>query len=290
MEMAEFDWPLDKPRAVVQLVHGMAEHMGRYDRLARALNAAGYAAAGRDHRGHGADAQRPGYFADQAGWDCLVEDAHALTLRLKARYPGVPFILLGHSMGSFVCREYALRYGAELDGLVLCGTGAYGRGLCAAGRALAACAPRKRPAKLVDKIAFSANNKPFAPARTPFDWLSRDEAEVDRYIADPLCGFVFTGEAFFDFFGGLARLTKASRLSALPSALPVYFIAGECDPVGQMGAGVRKTAARFRAAGVRDVEMRLYPGARHELFNETNRDEVTRELIDWLNRHTAAEA
>lgn len=274
--------PARQPRAVVQLMHGMAEHIDRYAPLAQALNEAGYLAAGLNHRGHGAQAERLGYFAPEKGWDCLVEDAHAFSLRLRAEYPGLPLILLGHSMGSFAAREYALRYGKELAALVLSGTGHYGPALCRAGWLLARCAPQRRPAALVDKIAFSANNKPFSPARTPFDWLSRDAAAVDAYIADPLCGFVFTGSAFSDFFGGLLRLTDEKRLRALPADLPVYFFSGDQDPVGQMGEGVKKTADSFRRAGVRSVTVRLYPGGRHEMLNETNREEVTAELIAWL--------
>lgn len=274
--------PLWRPRAIVQLMHGMAEHIDRYAPLARTLNAAGYLVAGLNYRGHGARTERLGYFAPEKGWDCLVEDAHNFSQQLTSEYPGLPLILLGHSMGSFAAREYALRYGDELSALVLSGTGHYGPALCRAGRLLAWCSPRKRPAVLVDKIAFSANNKPFAPARTPFDWLSRDEAAVDAYIADPLCGFVFTGSAFADFFGGLLRLTDEKRLNALPAGLPVYFFSGDQDPVGQMGEGVKKTADSFRRAGVRSATVRLYPGGRHEMLNETNREEVISDLLSWL--------
>lgn len=274
--------PVGEPRAVVQLVHGMAEHIDRYDRMARALTAQGYVVAGRNHRGHGPEAETLGYFADKDGWNALVEDAHDLSLALKKQYPGLPFILLGHSMGSFVSREYALRYGRELSALVLSGTGYYPAALCAVAGALAAVSPQKKPAKLVDKLAFSGSNKAFSPARTPFDWLSRDEQEVDAYMADPLCGFVFTGAAFRDFFGGLRALADESRLTALPQDLPVYFLAGDQDPVGQSGSGVKKVAEQFRRAGVRDVTVRLYPGGRHEMFNEINRDEVDQELAAWL--------
>ena len=276
--------PKGEPRAIVQLVHGMAEHIGRYDRVAQALNAAGYLAAGRSHRGHGPQAERLGWFAQEKGWDALVEDAHSFSQDIRKEYPHLPFILLGHSMGSFVSREYALRYGTELSALVLSGTGSYGRGLCTAAQAAARLSPSKKPAKMVDRLAFSGHNKPFSPNRTPFDWLSRDEAEVDKYIADPYCGFVFTGAAFADFFGGLKKLADTERLSSLPKGLPVYFLSGDQDPVGQMGKGVEKTAAQFKNAGLRDVTVKLYPGGRHEMFNETNRQEVYDDLIAWLNQ------
>ncbi|MBR1586570.1 MAG: lysophospholipase [Clostridia bacterium] len=272
-----------QPRAIVQIVHGMAEYIDRYDRPARALNEAGYLVVGRNHRGHGPEADTLGYFAEENGWGLLIEDAHAVSVDIKKQYPGVPFFLLGHSMGSFVAREYVLRYADELDGLILSGTGFYPKPLCAAGRLMAKLSPKKKPAKLVDKIAFSGNNKPFAPGRTGFEWLSRDEKEVDKYVADPLCGFCFTGSAFADFFGGLMALTDESRLAAMPKDLPVYFMSGENDPVGQMGEGVQKVAAQFQKAGMRDVTVKLYRDARHELFNELNRDEVTADLITWLD-------
>lgn len=274
--------PDGAPRAVVQILHGMAEHIQRYERMARTLNAEGFAVAGRNHRGHGQDAQILGYFAEKNGWNVILEDAHQVTLDLKGRFPGVPLILLGHSMGSFLAREYAIRYGQELDGLILSGTGNYPRPVCRMGRLLARCSPQKKPAKFVDKIAFSGNNKPFAPGRTGFEWLSRDEKEVDKYVADPLCGFCFTGSAFADFFGGLEALTYEKDVSVMPKDLPVYFMSGDQDPVGQMGRGVRQTADQFRRVGMKDVTVKLYPGARHELFNETNRDEVTADLASWL--------
>ncbi|MBE5787889.1 MAG: alpha/beta hydrolase [Clostridiales bacterium] len=275
--------PKETPRAAIQLLHGMAEHIGRYERLAMALNQAGYLVVGHNHPGHGPKAEYPGYFADEKGWDAVLNAAHEVSLSIKKEYPWLALYLLGHSMGSFAAREYALRWGDELDGLILSGTGFYPKALCTAGRLLASISPRKKPAKLVDGIAFSGNNKPFRPARTGFDWLSRDEEEVDKYIADPCCGFTFTGRAFADFFGGLTALTSEKRLLAIPDRLPVYFLSGDRDPVGQMGKGVKKVAAQFRTAGIHDVTVKLYPDARHELFNETNRDQVTADLIAWLD-------
>lgn len=275
--------PEGQPRAVVQLLHGMAEHIGRYDRLAKALNGAGYLVVGHNHPGHGPHAEKLGYFADQKGWDALLEKAHQVSIAVQEEYPYLPLFLLGHSMGSFAAREYALRWGGKLDGLILSGTGFYPKGLCGAGRMLAWLSPEKKPAKLVDKIAFSGNNKAFSPARTPFDWLSRDEKEVDQYVADPLCGFIFTGRAFQDFFGGLMQLTDTARLQNMPKELPVYFLSGDKDPVGQMGKGVEKVASQFRKAGMSNITVKLYPDARHELFNELNRDQVTEDLLAWLD-------
>lgn len=285
-------WQTDAPcRGVIQLVHGMAEHIARYDRLARALCAAGYTVAGHSHLGHGEDAREDelGFFGRKDGWDHLVEDVHAAHEMLLTRFPGQRFAILGHSMGSFVTREYLLRYGGDLTAAVICGTGWFPVPLCSVARAAAALCGTfggwQKPAPLVDRLMSKDNNKAFAPARTPFDWLSRDTAEVDKYIADPRCGFLFTARGYYDMFTGLKNLSRLHRLAALPGDLPVLFISGDADPIGTQGKGVNTVAQQFRNAGVRDVTVRLYPGARHELFNETNRDEITAELIDWLNRH-----
>lgn len=285
-------WQTDAPcRGVIQLVHGMAEHIARYDRLARALCAAGYTVAGHSHLGHGEDAREDelGFFSRKDGWDHLVEDVHAAHEMLLKRFPGQRFAILGHSMGSFVTREYLLRYGGDLTAAVICGTGWFPGPLCSVARAAAALCGAfggwQKPAPLVDRLMSKDNNKAFAPARTPFDWLSRDTVEVDKYIADPRCGFLFTARGYYDMFTGLKNLSRLHRLAALPGDLPVLFISGDADPIGTQGKGVNTVAQQFRDAGVRDVTVHLYPGARHELFNETNRDEITAELIDWLNRH-----
>ena len=285
-------WQTDAPcRGVIQLVHGMAEHIARYDRLARALCAAGYTVAGHSHLGHGEDAREDelGFFGRKDGWDHLVEDVHAAHEMLLKRFPGQRFAILGHSMGSFVTREYLLRYGGDLTAAVICGTGWFPGPLCSVARAAAALCGVfggwQKPAPLVDRLMSKDNNKAFAPARTPFDWLSRDTAEVDKYMADLRCGFLFTARGYYDMFTGLKSLSRLHRLAALPGNLPVLFISGDADPIGTQGKGVSTVAQQFRDAGVRDVTVRLDPGARHELFNETNRDEITAELIDWLNRH-----
>lgn len=277
--------PKGECKAVVQVLHGMAEHIERYDRVARALCAAGYAVAGHNHKGHGpkCDKARLGFFYDRDGWNHNVENAHFVSAMLRDLFPGKKLVLLGHSMGSFMAREYAIRYGGELSALVLSGTGSQPALACAFAKCLAGLSPQKKPARLVDKIAFSSYNKPFAPNRTAFDWLSRDQKEVDKYVADELCGFTFTGGAFKDFFGGLIKLADVSRLRYMPENLPVLFISGDHDPVGAMGKGVNKVVRQFEHAGLSNVQVKLYPGARHELFNETNREEVYKDLIFWLD-------
>ena len=235
-------WQTDAPcRGVIQLVHGMAEHIARYDRLARALCAAGYTVAGHSHLGHGEDAREDelGFFGRKDGWDHLVEDVHAAHEMLLKRFPGQRFAILGHSMGSFVTREYLLRYGGDLTAAVICGTGWFPGPLCSVARAAAALCGVfggwQKPAPLVDRLMSKDNNKAFAPARTPFDWLSRDTAEVDKYMADLRCGFLFTARGYYDMFTGLKSLSRLHRLAALPGNLPVLFISGDADPIGTQG-------------------------------------------------------
>ncbi|MGI6687319.1 MAG: lysophospholipase [Christensenellales bacterium] len=278
--------PEGAPRGLVVISHGMAEHIARYDAPARHLAAAGHLVCGYNHLGHGEEAPVKGYFADENGWDRLIEDLDSVIRFLMARHPGLPLALLGHSMGSFVAREYALRHPERLSALVLSGTGHYPAMLCAFARALAglhcALGMGQKEAGLIHQLAFAGNNKPFAPAQTPSDWLSRDAAQVQKYQDDPLCGFVFTGRGYYDLFDGLMRLTKLKRLDKLPKELPVLLMSGGEDPVGQQGRGVEKVAGEYRAAGLSRVEVTLYPGCRHELFNETIRERVYEDLARWL--------
>jgi alpha-beta hydrolase superfamily lysophospholipase len=280
--------PEGKPRGIVVIAHGMAEHIARYDGLGQSLARAGLLAVGYNHLGHGKEASIPGWFSDTDGWGKLVGDLHAVLQAMAIRWPGVPRVLLGHSMGSFLTREYALRYPGELHALVLSGTGWHNRMLCQAGLlpARLACSMgfEKKASGFLDKMAFSAHNKSFkTPGGTAFDWLSRDKAEVEKYINDPLCGFVFTAGGFRDMFTGLLALTDIERLKALPADLPVYLLSGGDDPVGGKGVGVREIALQYQAAGLLRVYVKLYDGARHELFNEVNKEEVRSGLITWLS-------
>lgn len=279
--------PEAAPRGIVQIVHGMAEHIRRYDGLARALNDAGFIAVGHDLLGHGEQAPVKGCFAPKDGWDALIADIHTVRGETQKEYPSLPYFLLGHSMGSFLTRCYLFEYSHGLKGAVLSGTGDFDAAQVRLGlllsKAMMLLGLGSRPAKIVDTLAFSANNKPFKPAATPFDWLSRDEKQVDAYIKDPLCGFVFTASGYHDMFTGLMRLTRPESLKAVEPGLSVLFLSGGCDPVGKNGKGVRRAADAFLAAGIRDVTVKLYPGARHEVFNELNREEVYGGLAAWLS-------
>lgn len=276
--------PEGEPRAVIQLVHGMAEHIDRYDQAARAFAAAGFAVVGHTHLGHGASARIKGHFGEKDGWQHLIDDVHLLRQRTQKHLPGVPYVLLGHSMGSFVVRCYLMQYAQGLAGAILSGTGYFAKPIVMAGLGLAnlvcLCGGAMKPSKLINSVAFGANNKAFKNARTPFDWLSRVEAEVDKYVADPYCGFLFTGSGYRELFRGLNRLT---RIHDMPKELPVLFFSGDKDPVGS-GNGVNKVAKEFRAAGLTKVDVKLYPDGRHEMFNEENREEVYQDVVDWVNK------
>ncbi|GMA18409.1 alpha/beta fold hydrolase [Arsenicicoccus piscis] len=286
--------PPGRPKAVVQLAHGMSEHASRYARLAQALTAAGYAVYADDHRGHGETAASPddyGFFGDRDGWDLLVGDLVALTATIKERHPGLPVVLLGHSMGSLLARTYVLEHGRDLAGAVFSGTAGDPGPVRRFGLALALAETRVRGPRhrstVLDSMTFSGHNKRFAPNRTDFDWLSRDEDEVDRYVADPACGFIGTSRFFADLLDGVGRISDDRRLAGVPQGLPVLLLSGGDDPVGDFGKGPRQVADQLRRVGLRDVDVRLYPGARHEVFNETNRDEVTADLIGWLDERLA---
>ncbi len=219
----------------------------------------------------------------------MVKDLHTAMAFLSARAPGKKRILLGHSMGSFLAREYILRYPDGADALVLSGSGFHPKALCLVAKTLARAQrlfmDGKSPSKLLDTLAFSANNKPFAgPGISKYAWLSRDKAQVAAYEQDPFCGFVFSVSGFYDLFSGLHQLTKLSRFAALPKALPIYFMSGLIDPVGQSGRGIHTLAAQYQGAGLTNVTVRLYEDARHELFNEINREEVILDLVSWLHQ------
>ena len=210
-ELEKALWPAEGvPKGVVQFVHGMAEHISRYDAAAQALNAAGYTVVGHTHLGHGEKAPLLGYFAGKNGWDALIEDVHALRLETRKAYPGMPYFLLGHSMGSFVVRGYCLKHEKGLTGVALSGTGHFTRPVVTLAKTMASlqCAlgGERKPGRLVEKLSSSGYNRGYDDVQTPFDWLSRDRDQVALYLADPYCGFTFTAGAYRDMFDGLSRL------------------------------------------------------------------------------------
>jgi alpha-beta hydrolase superfamily lysophospholipase len=255
----------------------MGEHALRYEHVARALCDAGYVVYAQDHRGHGATARlASGDLGDlgPGGWDALVDDIGVIGAQIRADWPDLPIILLGHSMGSFAVQQYILGHSADVAGVVLTGTAAI---------------DLLEPALDLDQpLDLAAFNAPFEPARTDFDWLSRDEGVVDAYLADPLCGFGIDTAGAKGMFAGARRLADPAEVAGIRSDLPVYIAVGDADPVNGGGALLTPLADRLRAAGVSDVTVVSYPGARHEILNETNRAEVIAALIGWADRVTAA--
>ena len=287
------EWTPDgPPRAVVQLVHGISEHMGRYDHFARYLTGHGFAVCGHDHLGHGHTAAGPeeyGFLGKENGWDHLARDVRALSEAERTRFPEVPWFLMGHSMGSVVARTCLIRWPELADGCILSGTGQERAPLVAFGKAVSSllCALRgpNTRSSLVTSLSLGAYNRQFRPNRTDNDWISRDEGVVDAYCADPLCQFVPTVGMFRDMMGGLQFIGRPANLTRMDPEIPVLFFSGDHDPVGNNGRGVKRVAALFRAAGVRDVTLRLYPGGRHEMLNECNREEVYADVLAWLEAH-----
>lgn len=272
-----YGWmPERAPKAVVQLAHGMGEYATRYSHPIAKLNAAGYAVLANDHRGHGPAALENRTLGDfgPAGFPRLVDDMSALSDEIRRRHPGLPLFLLGHSMGSFASQLYVLGHAAGLAGLVLSGSSA-----------LDVMAQQFATVELVDGEFPNVLNAPFEPSRTPFDWLSRDTAQVDAYIASPLCGFAVTPESFGSLLASGASTGDPALLQRIPKDLPVYIFSGDRDPVGGNTALLDILANRYRDIGLREVQTRYYPEARHEMLNEVNRDEVIADLVRWLDAH-----
>ncbi len=267
IEIQTYRWsPGGDPRAVVQIQHGLAEHAGRYRRFAEALTGAGYLVYAPDARGSGRTAAGDHGNWGEMGWPGWVDDVGRLRARIRSDHPGLSLGLLGHSMGSFATQHDLLDHSGDVDAVVLSGSTEVGW--------LAPVLDSDEPADL------SAFNAPFEH-RTGFEWLSRDDAEVDAYVADPACGWSAAPPAGI---GSLMAAADPARIAAVRNDLPILLVSGDADPLAQGGEAVEVLASRYRDAGVTDVEVRLYPGARHEVLNETNRDEVTADIIGFLDR------
>lgn len=282
--------PETAPRAVVQLAHGIAEHVERYDDFAAFLASNGFLVVANDHLGHGKSAEEEsdlGFFGEIGGWELAVGDMRKLYERTHAAFPGLPYFLFGHSMGSFLARTYLIKYRDGLAGAVLSGTAQQPAAVVSAGIRLGRMECRKYGARYkserLNDMAFGSYNKKFEPRRTVSDWISRDEAAVDRYQADPLCGFIPSAGLFTDIMEGLAFNQKPKNVARMKKDLPVYFISGDHDPVGANGKGVIKAYRSFLKAGMTDVTLKLYHGGRHEMLNELNKDEVYADILVWLN-------
>ncbi|MGH8449626.1 lysophospholipase [Pseudomonas sp.] len=281
--------PEGPAKAMIMLSHGMAEHSGRYARLAQALCAAGYGLYAPDQRGHGrtADEGTLGLYAEDDGWSKVVGDLASLNQHIALKQPGLPIILLGHSMGSYIAQAYLLHHSASLDGVILSGSNFQPVTLYRAAGVIARIERARQSLRgrsaLIDFLSFGSFNKAFKPNRTAFDWLSRDPDEVDKYINDPLCGFRCTNQLWIDLLGGLQQISKASNLAQIDPGLPILVMGGECDPVSE-GKRLKSLAHALREAGCQHLQLNIYPQARHEVFNETNRDEVTADVLTWLDQ------
>ena len=277
-------------KAILQISHGMVEYIERYEAFALFLNSKGILVTGNDHLGHGKSVNSKeewGYFAKEDGNRAVLYDLYQLTKITKEKYPNIPYFLLGHSMGSFYARQYLAEFGQELSGAIIMGTGCQPLALVHAGRFLTKTISLfkgwKYRCNFINNMAFGSYNKHFEPARTTKDWLSKDTAIVDKYVADERCNFIFTLNAYYNMFTGISRLYDKKLLSNMPKDLPVFFVAGEDDPVGDYGKGVLKAVDMFKNAGMKNVKVKLYPTDRHEILNETDREQVYNDLYSWLN-------
>ncbi len=291
VEIFVYKWaPESKAKAVLQIAHGMQEYAGRYARPAEVFTSAGYIVYANDERGHGKTApsvDKQGHLGP-GGWQSVLKDLLQLTALIKQENPGLPIFLLGHSWGSFMTQAYIEEAGAGLKGAILSGTDGKNP-MVGIGAILAKIIVKLKggdtKAKMLAKMAVDALNKPFQPGRTTKDWLSRDEAEVDKYMNDPYCGAAFPNSFYLEIILVQKNAWKKENEKNVPTTLPIYLIAGSDDPVGHQTKGIQALASRYQANGVKDVVCKFYPGARHEIFNETNRDEVYKDVVAWLDAH-----
>ena len=282
--------PDSKPRAAVQIAHGIAEHIDRYRPFMEFLADNGFVVAGNDHLGHGKSIRVPeeqGFFAEKDGWWRVVDDMDKLHDIRSNEYPELPYVLFGHSMGSFLTRTYLIKHPDKYDGVILSGTGHQSPALVLGGNAAASVMAKLNGAMgdgaKLDSLAFGTYLNKIENPRTKFDWLSRDTEQVDKYIADPLCGFVGKIGLYRDMMQGIKFITDKKNIAQMNKEKPVYFMSGDGDPVGDYGKGVERAYKAFCDAGLHDVFMRLYPGGRHEMLNETNKEQVYQDILSWLN-------
>ena len=281
--------PQGEIKAVLQISHGMVEFVERYENFAAYLTNLGFLVVGNDHLGHGYSVSSKddyGYFAKDNGNDMVLEDLHTLTQITKKQYPNLPYFLLGHSMGSFYARQYLCKYGNELTGAIIMGTGHQAPVLVKSGLFLTKIIAKFKGwhhrSNFINNIAFGSYNKKFEPARTSKDWLTKDNAIVDRYLAEERSQFIFTLNGYYNMFYGINLLHDQTFLNQMPKDLPVFFVSGSDDPVGEFTKGVTKAIKTFEIAGMKHISHKFYPKDRHEILNETDREVVYQDLAQWL--------
>ncbi|MCU4982232.1 alpha/beta hydrolase [Bacillus thuringiensis] len=283
--------PERDPRGIIQIAHGMTEHAGVYTDFIAALLEAGYGVYAHDHKGHGKTVKREedyGHFKPNVGWNEAVSDVIFVSETIRKEQT-CPLFLLGHSMGSFLSRRAVQLKGELYDGFLISGTGGNPGILGSIGHKVATIEMKLRGEKtkspMLNFLSFGNFNSHFKPNRTKFDWLSSDNSQVDKYIADPLCGFICTTSFYRELFSGVLEVNKLEEFKKTPKNLPIHIFSGDRDPVGDMGKGVKEVYENYKKCGVKDVTLRLYENGRHEMFHEVNKDEVFQDLISWLDKH-----
>ena len=295
-EIHAIEWiPETEIRGILQIAHGMVEFIDRYDRFASVMASHGYYVVGNDHLGHGksvTDETQLGYFAKHNGHLCVLGDMQQLREDTRKKYPDVPYFLLGHSMGSFLATAFIEMYGEGMSGAIIMGTGYQPASTLDLAIGLTAVFQQSRGghhrSTTINNMVLGSYNEKFEPGRTKCDWLTRDEAIVDAYVANPLNQFIFTVNGYYNLFRGMRSTQRKENLARIPKDLPILVVSGGEDPVGEFGKGPEIVAKSFREAGVSDVTLKLFPGDRHEILNELDRDAVDRYLLDWIeerNRH-----
>ena len=282
--------PDGEVRGVVQIAHGIADHADRYADFMSFLAENGFASAADDHLGHGASIEKEddkGFFAEKDGWWRVVDDLKTVHDTMKKKYPDVPYLFFGHSMGSFLARTYLIRYPDDCDAAIISGTAQQSPLMVNAGLFMASVLTKKNgprgDGKVLNDIAFGSYNDKIKFRYTEFDWISRDEETVKKYIDDPLCGFAAKCSLYRDMMEGIKFISKKENAAKMNKNTPVYFMSGDADPVGEYGKGVTRAYQMFCDVGMKDVMIRLYPGGRHEMLNEINRADVYRDILNWIN-------
>ncbi|WP_208588075.1 alpha/beta hydrolase [Gracilibacillus suaedae] len=276
------------PKAIIQIAHGMVEHIERYQSFATFLASHGFTVYGHDHRGHGqtgTNVNALGYFAEENGFDRVVQDCIELTEMIEIKHPRIPIFLLGHSMGSFISRRYLMLAPEHLAGVILVGTGFQPNSLLKIAKQLTKVVGhlkgKKTEAKLMNKLTFFGYNKN-TDNQTAFDWICSDQNEVEKYQQDKWCGFIPSNQFFYDLYTGLQLIQSKDTTDTIPKGIPLYFVSGKEDPVGQYGQGVLKAVAFYRSLGLEHVDYHLYENGRHEILNETNKTEIFHDIVTWI--------